>query len=100
MRGERARRACEPSGQGEEASAQGLGGDHLLPQTDVAGPAGEVVSQHLYGHPVGVGCKSSRWQMVQSHAVLEVTDAVRALDVSAMVCLQLEGVALSVRSEG
>ena len=41
MQGEAARRAGEPSGQGEEASSEGLGGYQLLTQTDARGPAGQ-----------------------------------------------------------
>ena len=41
MQGEAARRAGEPSGQGEEASPKGLGGYQLLTQTDTRGPAGQ-----------------------------------------------------------
>ena len=41
MQGEAARRAGEPSGEGEEASSEGLGGYQLLTQTDARGPAGQ-----------------------------------------------------------
>ena len=58
MQSETARRACKPSGQGEEASPEDPGGHHLLPQTDAGGPAGQVVGQHLHGHPGGVGGKA------------------------------------------
>ena len=55
---EAAGRACKSSDQGEEASSEGPGGHHLLPQTDAGGPAGEVVSQYLNGQPGGVGGKA------------------------------------------
>ena len=55
MQGEAARRAGEPSGQGEEAPPEGLGGHHLLAQTDARGPAGQVMRHHLDGQPGGVG---------------------------------------------
>ena len=42
MQGEAARRAGEPSGQGEEPSPEGLGGHDLLAQADARGPAGQV----------------------------------------------------------
>ena len=42
MQSEEARRAGEPSGEGEEPSSQGLGGHYLLAQTDARGPAGQV----------------------------------------------------------
>ena len=38
--------------------------------------------------------------MVQSHTILHVADGVLDLGVSAMVGLQFQGVALSVRDEG
>ena len=41
MQSEAARRVGEVSGQGEEASSEGLGGHHLLTQTDAHGPAGQ-----------------------------------------------------------
>ena len=100
MQRETARRACKPSGQGEEASAQGSGGHHLLSQTDARTPAGQVVCQRLHCQPGGVGGKAPRGQVVQSHAVLEVADGVLDLGVSAMVGLQLEGVSLAVGDEG
>ena len=40
MQSEAARRAGEPSGEGEEASSESLGGHHRLAQTDARGPAG------------------------------------------------------------
>ena len=48
-------RAGEPSGQGEEAPPEGLGGHHPLVQTDARGPAGQVMGQHLDGQPCAVG---------------------------------------------
>ena len=44
MQSEAARRAGEPSGEGEEASSEGLGGYQLLTQTDARGPAGQQLS--------------------------------------------------------
>ena len=63
MQSEAAGRAGEPSGQGEEASSESLGGHHLLTQTDARGPASEVVGHHpvsstgqaLDRQPGGVG---------------------------------------------
>ena len=46
MQGEAARRAGEPTGQGEEPPPEGLGGDHLLAQTDARRPAGRPVAAH------------------------------------------------------
>ena len=55
MQSEAARRAGEPSGEGEEASSEGLGGYQLLTQTDARGPAGQVVGHHLHRQPGAVG---------------------------------------------
>ena len=55
MQGEATRRAGEPSGEGEEASSEGLGGYHLLAQPDAHGPAGQVMRHHLDGQPGGDG---------------------------------------------
>ena len=41
MQGEAAGRAGEPSGEGEETPPQGLGGGHVLAQSDAGGPAGQ-----------------------------------------------------------
>ena len=41
MQSEAARRAGEPSGEGEEASSEGLGGQHRLAQTEPRCPAGQ-----------------------------------------------------------
>ena len=70
MQGETAGRACKPSGEGEEPSAQGLGGGGSFFQSDAGGPASQIVSHHLHGQPGGVGGKASRGQMVQSYGTL------------------------------
>ena len=100
MQDEAAGRAGEASGEGEEPSAQGLGGGGSFFQSDAGGPAGQVVGQHLYDQPGGVGCEAARGQMVQSHTVLQVADGVFYLGVPAVVSFQFQGVALSVRDEG
>ena len=66
MQGETACFAGEPSGQGEEASSQCLGGCHRLAQTEARGPACQVVSDDLYGQLGGVGGKrpEGRWYKV------------------------------------
>ena len=60
MQSEAARRAGEPSGEGEEASSEGLGGYQLLTQTDARGPAGQVMCHHLDRQPGGVGGETAR----------------------------------------
>ena len=92
MQSEASRRADEPSGDREEASSEGLGGHHRLAQTDASCPAGQVVGHDLYGQPSAVGWEAARGEMVQSHAVLEVSDGVLELGVAAMVGLQRQGV--------
>ena len=83
-----ARRAGDPSGQGEEPPPEGLGGHHTLAQTDARCPAGDVVGHHLYRQPGGVGGEAARGEMVQPHTVLEVSDGILDLGVAAMVGLQ------------
>ena len=83
MQSELARRAGEPSGDQEEPPPQGLGGHHLLAQTDARRPAGQVMCHHLDGQPGGVGWEAARGEMVQPHAVLEVSDGVLDLGVAA-----------------
>ena len=108
MQGEAAGRTSEPSGQGEEASPQGLGGCHRLARTDARGPAGQVVGQDpvsstgqaLHRQPSTVGGEASRGGMVEPHAVLEIADGVLHLGVAAMVGLQVQGVAVSISDEG
>ena len=90
----------ESSGEGEEPSAQGLGGHHLLAQTDAGRPAGKVVNRHLHGHPGGVGCEAARGQVVEAHAVFEVADGVLDLGVAAMVGLQFQGIPVAVCDQG
>ena len=99
MQGEAAGRAGEPSGDREEPPPQGLGGDHLLAQTDARCPAGQVMGHHLHRQPGAVGGEAARRQMVQPHAVLEVSDRILDLGVAAMVGLQFQGVAVSVGDE-
>ena len=91
MQSEAARRAGEPSGEGEEPSSEGLGGHHLLAQTDARRPASQVVGHHLHRQPGSVGGEAPRGEMVQSDAVLEVSDGVLDLGVAAMVGLPVPG---------
>ena len=61
----------EPSGEGEEAPPQGLGGHQLLAQTDARGPASEVIRHHLDGQPGGVGSETARLRVRRSLGILE-----------------------------
>ena len=79
MQGERARLAGEPSGQGEAASSEGLGGCHRFAQTEACRPAGQVMCHHpvsspgqaLHRQPGGVGGEASRWEMGEADPVLQ-----------------------------
>ena len=53
MQSEAAGRAGQPSGEGEEASSGGLGGNHWLAQTDARRPASQVVGHHVGATPLG-----------------------------------------------
>ena len=90
MQGEEPCLAGEPSGQGEEAPPQGLGGHQLLPQTYTRCLTGQVVRHHLDGQPGGVGGEAAGRHLVYSNAVLEVAYRIRDLGVAAMVGLQFE----------
>ena len=72
---------------------------HLLAQTDARCPASEVVGHHLDRQPGGVGGEAARGEMVESDAVLEVSDGVLDLGVAPMVGLQFPGVAVSIGDE-
>ena len=100
MQSEAACLAGEPSRQGKEASSEGLGGCHRLAQTDAHGPAGQVMGDHLHRQPGGVGGEAARWQVVETHPVLEIADGVLDLGVAAMVGLEVQGVAVSIGDEG
>ena len=65
MQSEAARRAGDPSGQGEEPPPKGLGGRDLLAQTDPRRPAGQVVGHHLYRQPSAVGGEAAGRHVVQ-----------------------------------
>ena len=91
MQSEVARRAGEPSGHREETPPEGLGGYHLLAQTDAHDPAGQVMGQHLDGQPGAVGGEAARGEMVEADAVLQVSDGILDLGVAAMVGLQFQG---------
>ena len=91
MQGEAARRVGEPSGDGAEPSPEGLGGYDLLAQPEPRGPAGQVMRQHLHRQLGAVGGEATRGEMVQPHAVLEVSDGVLDLGVAPMVGLQFQG---------
>ena len=97
MQGEAARRAGDPSGDREEASSEGLGGHQLLAQTDARRPASQVVGQHLHRQPGAVGGEAARGEMIQPHAVFEVSDGILDLGVAAMVALQCQGAVHPVR---
>ena len=71
MQSEAARRVGEPSGEGEEASSEGLGGYQLLTQTEPRGPAGQVMRQHLHRQPGGVGGEAARLRDRRSLGILE-----------------------------
>ena len=81
--------------EGEEPPPEGLGGHDLLTQTDARRPAGH----HLHGQPSGVGGETARGEMVQPHAILEVSDGILDLGVAAMVGLQFPSSALPVGDE-
>ena len=81
----------EPSGEGEEPPPEGLGGYDLLTQPEPRGPAGQVMRQHLHRQPGAVGGEATRGEMVQPHAVLQVSDGVLDLGMAAMVGLQVQG---------
>ena len=99
MQGEAARRAGEPSGQGEEPSPEGLGGHDLLTQADAGCPAGQVVRHRLYRQPGAVGGEAARGEVVQPDAVLEVAYRVLDLGVAAVVSLQFEHLPIPVGAE-
>ena len=99
MQGEAARRAGEPSGQGEDPSSEGLGGHDLLTQADAGCPTGEVMRHHLGGQPGAVGGEAPRGEMVQPDAVLQVSDGILDLGVAAMIGLQFQGFPVPVGDE-
>ena len=80
----------DASGQGEEASTEGLGGCRLLTQAEPRCPAGQVVGHDLHRQPGGVGSEAARWQMVEPDTVLEVAYGVLDLGVAAVVGLQFQ----------
>ena len=99
MQSEAARRAGEPSGQGEEPPPEGLGGGYPLSQTEPRRPTGQVMRHRLDGQPGGVGGEAARGEMVQPDAVLEVSDGILDLGVAAMISLQFEGLPVPVGDE-
>ena len=99
MQGEAARRAGEPSRQGEEPPPEGLGGHDLLAQTDSRRPAGHVVGHHLYRQPGGIGGEAAGRHVVQPDAVLEVAYGILDLGVAAMVSLEFEHLPVPVGDE-
>ena len=93
-------RAGEPSGEGEEAPPEGLGGCQLLAQADARCPASQVVGHDLDGQPGGVGGEASRGEVIEPDAVLQVADGVLDLSVAAMVSLEVQGISVPVGDEG
>ena len=99
MQSEASGRAGDPSGQGEEAPPEGLGGYGPFAQTDARGPAGQVVGHHLYRQPGAVGGEAAGRHVVQPDAVLEVAYGVVDLGVAAMIGLQLQRLPVAVGDE-
>ena len=99
MQGQPARRAGEPSDQGEDPPPEGLGGHDLLTQADAGCPAGQVVRHHLHRQPGAVGGEAARGEMVQPDAVLEVAYRILDLGVTAMIGLQFQGLPVPVGDE-
>ena len=99
VQSEAARRAGEPSGDREEPPPEGLGGHHLLVQTDARRPESQVMCHHLDGQPGSVGGEAARGEMVETDAVLEVANGVLDLGVAAMVGLQFQGIPVPVGDE-
>ena len=97
--GEVARRAGEPSHQSEDPPREGLGGHHLLVQTDARRPAGQVWAITWNGQPGGVGGEAARRHVIQTDAVLEVSDGILDLGVAAMVGIQFQGFPVPVGDE-
>ena len=89
--------AGDASGQGEEASSEGLGGCHRFAQTDARCPASQVVGDDLDSQPGAVGGKAARWQVVETHPVLEVADGVLDLGVATVIGLEIQRLAVPGR---
>ena len=68
---EAARRAGEPSGDREEPPREGLGGHHMLAQTDARRLASQVVGDHLDRQPGGAGGETARLRDRRSLGILE-----------------------------
>ena len=99
MQGEPARRASEPSGQGEDSSSERLGGRDPFTQAAPRRPAGQVVGHHLYRQPGAVGGEAAGRHVVQPDAVLEVAYRILDLGVAAMVGLQFEHLPIAIGDE-
>ena len=69
MQGEAARRVGEPSGQGEEPSSEGLGGHHLLAQTEPRGPAGQQLCWLSSRMGNFCGTRTTPWRAILDHGV-------------------------------
>ena len=80
----------EPSGESEVAPPERPGRHDSRAEPEARRPAGEVVRDHLHREPRRVRAEAARGEMVQPDAVLEVTDRVLDLGVTAMVGLQLQ----------
>ena len=71
MQSKAAGRTGEPFGHREEASSEGLGGHHLLAQTEPRRPAGQVMGHHLHRQPSGFGGETARLRDLRSLGILE-----------------------------
>ena len=90
----------EPSGEGEVAPPERPGGDDPRAEPQPRRPAREVVRDHLHREPGRVRGEAARGEMVEPDAVLEVTDRVLDLGVTAMAGLELQRLPRAVGDEG
>ena len=85
----RAERVSRPARE-KKRRREGLGGHYLLAQTEPRRPASKVMRHHLDGQLGGFGGEAARGEMVESDAVLEVSNGVLDLGVATMVGLQFQ----------
>src|ERR1039458_6268754 len=97
-----AARGCHAPGQAQQPGADGLGGHRYrrCTEPDLVDPSAEVVGDDVEGHPDGIGTEATRGQVVETDAVLQVSDHVLDDGVPAVVGLELDHVAFSVGDEG
>ena len=91
--------AGDSSGGSQVSASQGVGGDECFVEPETAGPAGQVVGDHVEAKPGGVRSEPPGGEVVETDTVFEVADGVFDDGVAAVIGVKPGGLSGPVRDE-